>query len=61
MAITLGSRVKDTVTGFTGIATARCEYLHSNARVQIEAHTDNKASEAWFEEPRLVEVAAESA
>jgi len=28
MAIKLGWKVRDTITGFTGIATARYEYLH---------------------------------
>jgi len=28
MSIALGARVRDTVTGFTGVATARVEYLN---------------------------------
>jgi len=35
----LGSRVKDQVTGFQGIAVARCEYL--NGCIQFEVKSEN--------------------
>lgn len=34
--ITLGDEVKDIVTGFQGIAIARCEWLHGCARVTVQ-------------------------
>ena len=35
--IQLGSRVRDIHTGFTGIAVARTEYLHSSAKILVES------------------------
>ena len=34
--IELGEKVKDTITGFTGIATARTDYLYGCIRVEVE-------------------------
>ncbi len=54
--IALGSKVADRVTGFAGTATARCEYLYTGPRVQVEAHiTDPGKGPAveWFDESRL--------
>jgi len=36
MAIKLGSKVRDNITGFEGIAIARTEWLHGCARVTIQ-------------------------
>jgi len=53
--VTLGERYTDDVTGFTGTATVRVEYLYAPARVQLEAPScDNKPGAAeYFDEPRL--------
>ena len=37
MFIELGSKVKDSITGFTGIATARHEYMNGCIRYAIQA------------------------
>lgn len=52
----LGQKVMDTVTGFVGVMTARCVYLHGTTRCMVEAMIDGDAKEAWFEESRLVAV-----
>ncbi len=36
MSIKLGSRVRDTITGFEGILTSRTEYLYGCVRVGVE-------------------------
>ena len=36
MAITLGSKVRDTITGMTGIVIARTVWLHGCARLTIQ-------------------------
>lgn len=54
--IVLGSKVKDNISGFVGIATARCEYLHGLPRVEVTASVsdENKfEGERWFDESRL--------
>jgi hypothetical protein len=35
--VKLGDRVKDQITGFTGIATGRYEYLYGCVRVSVQA------------------------
>lgn len=63
MAIKLGSKVRDTISGYEGIATARTEYLYGCVRITIESQTlkDGKPVEAaWFDEQR-VEVLEEGA
>jgi hypothetical protein len=56
MAIKLGSRVKDSISGFTGIATARVEYMYGCARILIEAEQlrDGKHDDCYFDEQRVV-------
>ena len=54
--IKLGDKVKDTITGYTGIAVCRCSYLQGCDRVAIQApvNKDNKLSEwHYFDEPQL--------
>lgn len=55
--IKLGSRVKDMVSGFTGIATARTEYINGCARVVVDPENldkDGKLIEGrYFDEPQL--------
>jgi hypothetical protein len=55
--VKLGAKVTDSITGFSGIATARTEYLDGAAKVCVEAQelVDGKPVEAWFDEPRVVE------
>lgn len=59
---TLGSVVRDRITGFQGVAIARTEWLHQCRRygVQSPALKDGVPTEAqWFDEAQLeaVEVA----
>jgi hypothetical protein len=54
--IVLGMEVKDKITGASGIAVARTEYLWGCARVgvQIRELKDGKPQEyIWFDEPML--------
>ena len=58
----LGSKVKDKITGFTGIITGKAEYLTGCNQyvVQPQCSKDNKGSypEAqWFDEGRLTFIA----
>lgn len=55
-SIKLGSKVRDKVTGFTGIATARVEYLHGCVQIEImpPVDKDNKKPDSiYIDEPRL--------
>lgn len=54
--IGLGSRVRDSVTGFEGIATARSVYLYGCVRITISSQKLNMGGEpieAWFDEQRV--------
>jgi hypothetical protein len=55
--ILLGTKVKDRITGYTGIATARTVYLNSSSRVQVQAEglvDDLKPIEPqWCDEAQL--------
>ncbi len=51
MQAILGKDVRDSVSGFAGVATARAEYLHGPSRVQIERRGD--AEPRWFDEARV--------
>ena len=54
--IKLGSRVIDTISGFTGIVTARHEYLYGCVRVTVTPETlkDGKPIDAeWFDEHQV--------
>lgn len=56
----LGDRVRETITGFTGIACGRCEYLWGCITYEVKAeevHDDGKIKDFWFDEDRLVLVA----
>lgn len=50
----LGKVVKDKVTGFVGVVTARVEYLHSTPSVRLESEVDgeNKTKDLWIDEAR---------
>jgi hypothetical protein len=56
--VNLGDKVRDTVTGFAGVATSRTEYLTGGPRIQVEAMVDNKPTSEWFDEARLTVEAA---
>lgn len=54
--VKLGNKVRDMITGFTGIATGRTEYLYGCARILVEPDElkDGKPVEAgWFDEQRI--------
>lgn len=56
MGVTLGDRVRDTLTGFTGVVTARAEYLTgcNQCLVLPQAEKTNELKEAvWFDVERL--------
>ena len=55
MAIKLGVKVQDRITGFTGVVTGRCEYLTGCHQVLVcpPVDTEGKASDSrWFDEQR---------
>jgi hypothetical protein len=56
--IELGCKAKDSVTGFVGTVTARCEYLAGESRVVIEGLAEGKPVELWVAQSRC-EVVAE--
>lgn len=49
----LSDIVKDNVTGFSGVITARAEYLNGEPLYLLEANVDNKPVMEWFLEGRL--------
>ncbi len=60
--INLGDKVKDTVTGFTGIAVARTEWLHGCTRISIQPDKLGKDGQPQelqsFDEPQVVLIKA---
>jgi len=57
--VELGEKVKDSITGFEGIAVGRATYLYGCVRVLVEPEglkEDGTTLEAvWFDEQRLIE------
>ena len=54
--ITLGTRVADSITGFTGTSTSRIEYLEGSPQIEVEASVKEGGEpikSQWFEEARL--------
>jgi hypothetical protein len=52
MEIALGSKVKDKVTGYTGIATARHEFLNGCVRYSVQGPMEKDGKlpdEKWFD------------
>ena len=52
----LGDEVRDTVTGFRGIAIAKTEYLHGCARIAVQPRVDKDGKvpdSCTFDEPQL--------
>ena len=57
--VNLGDLAKDVVTGFTGIAVAKCDWLHGCARLTLQPKVgkDGKLKEnATFDEMSLIVV-----
>lgn len=52
-SINLGERVKDRITGYVGIATARGEHLDGTVRYGVEALVNGAVAVEWFDEKRL--------
>lgn len=51
--VRLGTKVRDSITGFEGTVTARCEYLTSTTRIMIEGQSaDGKPVDLWCDESR---------
>jgi hypothetical protein len=54
--VKLGTQVTDKISGFTGVAIARTEFLNGCVRVGVQARVDKdgKVPEAeWFDEVQL--------
>ena len=61
--IKLGDKVRDTVSGFEGIAFGQTLFLHGCTRIGVQpvVDKDGKLPEAqWFDEPQLVKVSAKA-
>ena len=58
--IKLGDKVKDSVTGFKGIAVGRTEYLHGCIRITIQPEGMNKEGKTFecetFDEPQVIKI-----
>ena len=58
IAIKLGESYKDSITGFSGIATAYTVHLYGCIRICLESKTkkneDSESIELWFDEQRLI-------
>ena len=54
--IELGQRVKDKITGFIGIAVARCEYFNGCIQYHVSPPVDkdgNERKDLWIDEAQL--------
>lgn len=53
--IELGTKVKDNITGFTGIAMGVCEYRYGCRQIQVLSSKLSEGKEVyiWFDEQRL--------
>lgn len=59
MAITLGSRVRDSLTGFEGIATSRTDYLYGCTHIGVtpeKLDKDGKVQASEFFDEQRIEV-----
>jgi hypothetical protein len=52
MDIVLGEKYRDNVTGFTGVATAHCTFLHEKPQTMLESSEDHR----WLIDDRLERV-----
>ena len=55
--VKLGSKVKDSISGFKGTVTARAEYLYGCVRCGVEGK-DKPGEMIWIDEQRLEETSA---
>ena len=56
ICIELGTRVTDSITGFSGVATARTEYLYGCVSIEVQPealHEGKPIVAVWFDEQRL--------
>lgn len=63
LKIELGSKAKDRITGFQGIAISHCKHLYGCTTYQLQSEElgdDGKPLSVWFEEERLTEIKAAS-
>ena len=57
--VKLGSKVRDRITGFEGIAVSRCVYLNGCVPIGVESTTigekdgEPKRRDIWFDEQRI--------
>ena len=52
--VKMGSKVKDSITGFKGTAIARTEYINGCVSICVETtDKDGKPFEVWFDEQRV--------
>ena len=54
--VKLGSKVRDMINGFEGVAVARADYLYGCVRVLVEPQTlrdGNPIDAQWWDEQRL--------
>lgn len=62
MTVQLGDKVKDSVTGFTGIAIGRTTWLHGCDRIIVQPEGVNKDGKLFetnsFDEPQVVVIKA---
>jgi hypothetical protein len=62
--VQLGDKVKDSVTGFTGIAVARVNWLHGCDRIIIQPSGIDKEGQTFksehFDEPQVVVLKAKA-
>ena len=62
MAVKLGSRVKDSITGFTGIAVGYSRWMYGCNRIVVEGESlkDGKPlGNEWFDEQRIQTIEAD--
>lgn len=55
MAIKLGQKVRDQITGFTGVVTGRCEYISGCHQVLVVPPVDKDGKHVdsqWYDEQR---------
>ncbi|HET6908879.1 MAG TPA: hypothetical protein VFH54_06025 [Mycobacteriales bacterium] len=56
-SVRLGERYEDTVTGYSGVAPSRTEYLHDAPSVRLtRANTEGVPEDVWLPEGRCEEV-----
>lgn len=51
--IELGKKYVDKVTGFSGIATAKADYLYDSNQVLLESLIDGRPERHWFDVSRV--------